>query len=176
MRGLVIAAFVSALGVAACDRGPDIEKMANDALDRAALAEKVDATYDKSQNVVHLSGKVNSADDRTKADEAVRASIGNRAKVANEVVVEGLNAQTADNFDDAIEERFTVLWKETPDLKEFDVLLDAKNGVATLEGKVATDTERTKAEGLVRSIPGVRDVVNSIQVTPDARRARTVRQ
>ena len=65
-----------------------------------------------------------------------------------------------------------MLWKETPDLKDFDLALDAKNGVATLEGKVATDAERTKAEGLVRTIPGVKEVVNSITVTPDARRSR----
>ncbi len=171
MRGMVIALFVSALGVSACNSGPDIEKMANDALDRAALSDKVDANFDKSQNVVHLSGKVATADERTKADEAVRASLGNRAKVANEVVIEGLNERTADNFDDAIEERFSVLWKEAPELKDFDVSLDTKNGVATLEGKVATDGERTKAEGLVRAIPGVKDVVNSITVSPDARRA-----
>ena len=82
--------------------------------------------------------------------------------------------ETADNFDDAIEERFSVVWKEAPELKDFDVSLDAKNGVATLEGKVATDSERTKAEGLVRAIPGVKDVVNSITVSPDAR--RTIRQ
>jgi osmotically-inducible protein OsmY len=174
MRALVMAVVVSGFAAAACNRGPDIEKMANDALERVAMADKVDANYDKSQNVVHLSGKVMTADERTKADDAVRASIGNRAKVANEVVIEGLNEQTADNFDDAIEERFSVLWKDTPDLKDFDVALDAKNGVATLEGKVATDAERTKAEGLVRTIPGVKEVVNSITVSPDAR--RTVRR
>jgi osmotically-inducible protein OsmY len=172
MRGLVIALFVSALGVA-CNSGPDVEKMANDALNRSALGDKVDANYDKSQNVVHLTGKVATADERTKADDAVRASLGNRAKVANEVVIEGVTDQTADNFDDAIEERFSTLWKDTPDLKDFDVSLDAKNGVATLEGKVATNAERTKAEGMVRTIPGVKDVVNSITVSPEAR--RTVR-
>jgi osmotically-inducible protein OsmY len=174
MRALVLAVVVSALSVAACNRGADIEKMANDALDRSALADKVDANYDKSQNVVHLTGTVASADERTKADDAVRASIGNRAKVANEVVIEGLNEKTADNFDDAIEERFSALWKDTPDLKDFDVALDANNGVATLEGKVATDAEKTKAESLVRTIPGVKEVVNSITVSPDAR--RTVRR
>ncbi len=174
MRALVLAVAVSALSVAGCNREADIEKMANDALDRAALADQVDANYDKSQHVVHLTGKVASADERTKADDAVRASIGNRAKVANEVVIEGLNEKTADNFDDAIEERFSALWKDTPDLKDFDVALDANNGVATLEGKVATDAERTKAEGLVRTIPGVKEVVNSITVSPDAR--RTVRR
>jgi osmotically-inducible protein OsmY len=82
-----------------------------------------------------------------------------------------VNENTADNFDDAIEERFSAVWKDTPDLKDYDVALDAKNGVATLEGKVATDAERKKAEGLVRTIPGVKEVVNSIQVSPDARRA-----
>ena len=173
MRALVMAVAVSALTAVGCDRGADVEKMANAALDRVALADKVDANHDKSQNVVHLTGKVASADERSKADDAVRASIGNRAKVANEIVIEGVTDQTADNFDDAIEERFSVLWRDTPELKDFDVALDANNGVATLEGKVATDAERTKAEGLVRTIPGVKEVVNSIAVSPDAR--RTVR-
>jgi osmotically-inducible protein OsmY len=169
MRALVVGILVGTLAVA-CNRGIDLEKVANDALDRAAIGDRVDADYDSSANVVHLTGKVASAEERTKADEAVRASIGNRAKVANEVVIEGLSENTADNFDDAIEERFSVLVKDTPDLKNYDVSADAKNGVVTLEGKVANDAEKKHVETLTRNIPGVKEVVNSVTVSPDARR------
>ena len=169
MRAVLVGIMVATLGVA-CDRGTDVGKMANDALDRVALGDKVDADFDRSQNVVHLTGKVASSEDRTKADEAVRAAIGNRAKVANEVVIEGVNDRTADNFDDAIEERFSAVVKDTPDLKNYDVSADAKNGVVTLEGKVASDAEKKKFESLTRNIPGVKEVVNSVTVSADARR------
>jgi osmotically-inducible protein OsmY len=100
----------------------------------------------------------------------VKASIGDHAQVANEVVVRGAHAEAADDLDSGIENRFDTLRRETPELSDYDLDLRVANGVATLSGEVATEAERVKSAGLVRSIPGVREIVNSVKVNPDLRR------
>ena len=73
-KWMMVGALASAVSVGACERGPDVEKMADGALERAALNDKVDAEYDESARVVRLSGTVDSADQRARAADAVRAS------------------------------------------------------------------------------------------------------
>jgi osmotically-inducible protein OsmY len=141
---IVIGALASAMSVGACQRGPDVEKMADGALESVALDDKVDANFDKGAGVVRLSGTVDS--------------------VANEIVVEGAHAEAADDLDSGIEERFETLVAKSTDINANDVDLRVENGVVTLTGTVPTDAERTKVEGLVRSIPGVQQVVNSVTV------------
>jgi len=138
--------------------------MAEGALESVALDDHVDARFDRSAGVVRLSGTVDSADERTRAGDAVKASIGTRAQVANEIVVEGAHAKAADDLDAGIEERFETLMENTPDVDSSDVALRVANGVVTLTGTVPRDVDRTKIEGLVRSIPGVFQVVNAVTV------------
>jgi osmotically-inducible protein OsmY len=161
---IVIGALASAMSVGACQRGPDVEKMADGALESVALDDKVDANFDKGAGVVRLSGTVDSAAQRSRAADAVKASIGAHAQIANEIVVEGAHAEAADDLDSGIEERFETLVAKSTDINANDVDLRVENGVVTLTGTVPTDAERTKVEGLVRSIPGVQQVVNSVTV------------
>jgi hyperosmotically inducible periplasmic protein len=161
---IVVGALASAVSVGACQRGPDVEKMAEGALQSVALEDKVDAKFDEPAGVVRLSGTVDSADQRVRAADAVKASIGSRAQVANEIVVEGAHAKAADDLDAGIQERFETLMENSTDIDGSDVDLRVANGVATLTGTVRTDAERTKVEGLVRSIPGVNSVVNTVTV------------
>jgi len=163
-KWIAVGALASAVSVGACQRGPDVEKMAEGALQGVALDEKVDAKFDESARVVRLAGTVDSADQRTKAADAVKASIGTQAQVANEIVVEGAHAKAADDLDAGIQERFETLMENSTDIDGSDVDLRVANGVATLMGTVRSDAERTKIEGLVRSIPGVNSVVNSVTV------------
>jgi len=163
-KWIAVGALASAVSVGACQRGPDVEKMAEGALQGVALDDKVDAKFDESARVVRLSGTVDSADQRTKAADAVKASIGTQAQVANEIVVEGAHAKAADDLDAGIQERFETLMENSTDIDGSDVDLRVANGVATLMGTVRSDAERTKIEGLVRSIPGVNSVVNSVTV------------
>jgi len=163
-KWMVIGALASAVSVGACQRGPDVEKMAEGALESIALEDHVDAKFDRSAGVVRLSGTVDSVDERTRAADAVKASIGTRAQVANEIVVEGAHAKAADDLDAGIEERFETLMENTPDVDSSDVALRVANGVVTLTGTVPRDVDRTKIEGLVRSIPGVFQVVNAVTV------------
>ena len=176
MRGWVMAAMISAVAVAGCQRGPDVQKIADGALESAALDDKVDAKYDKDAKVVHLSGTVPASTDRERANDVVRASIGNLAEVANEIVVEGTDAKTADDFDGSIRERFDTLRDETPELKDYDVTVKVENGVLTMTGEVGTAAQSKQFEAMARTIPGVKDVVNTIMVNPKAaRRPATTR-
>jgi osmotically-inducible protein OsmY len=163
-KWIVLGALVSALGVGACQRGPDVQKMADGALESAALDDKVDATFDRSAGVVRLSGTVDSADQRAKAADVVKASIGTSAQVANEIVVEGAHANAADDLDTGIKERFETLLENDKSIDGSDVDVRVENGVVTLTGTVPKDADRTKIEGFVRSIPGVNQVVNAVTV------------
>jgi hyperosmotically inducible protein len=78
--------------------------------------------------------------------------------------VEGAHAKAADDLDAGIQERFETLMENSTDIDGSDVDLRVANGVATITGTVRTDAERTKIEGLVRSIPGVNSVVNTVTV------------
>jgi osmotically-inducible protein OsmY len=167
MRSVIcVGVLTVALGLVGCDRGPDVEKMADGALKSVALDDKVDAKYDQGARVVRLSGTVDSEADKDKAANAVRASIGAQAQVANEVVVQGIQKQAADDLDGGIKERFENLMEHS-ELDSNDVDLRVNNGVVTLEGTARSDADRTKIESMARSIPGVTQVVNGMKVDTD---------
>jgi len=164
-----------AVSMAACQQSPDIEEMADGALERAALQDEVDANYDDSTQVVRLTGSVDTSSERDRALDVVRASIGDRAQIANEIVVEGVQAEMADDLDSGIEERFGTQWEAAPESKGAGVDLRVENGVVTLSGEVATDKARSRAEAVAREIPGVSDVVNALEVNPDLRNSMDYR-
>lgn len=175
MRGLVMAAMIAAAALAGCQREANVEEMADKALEQANLDDKVNANYDKDAKVVHLSGTVPAASDRERANDVVRASIGTRAEVANEIVVEGKDEKIADDFDRGIKERFHTLHEETAELRDFDVEATVENGVMTVSGVVANAAQRAKFEEMAKGIPGVKEVVNTITIDAKAPRRPTAR-
>jgi osmotically-inducible protein OsmY len=160
---MCVGVLAAVLGLVGCDRGPDVEKMADGALKSVALDDKVDAKFDKGAHVVRLSGTVDSEADKAKAADAVRASVGSQAQIANEVVVQGIQKDAANDLDGGIKERFENLMEHS-ELDSNDVDLRVKNGVVTLEGTARSDADRTKIESIARSIPGVTQVVNGMNV------------
>ncbi len=44
------------------------------------------------------------------------------------------------------------------------IKIEVKNAVVTLTGKVGTEKVRAKAEKIARKVPGVKDVVNKLEV------------
>lgn len=167
---IIVAGLAGVVAMGACNRTPDVEEMANGALDRIQLNDVVDAKYDADARVVHLSGSVGRPEDRIRADDAVRASVEGLALVANEIVVEGAEADAADDLDSGIESRFESLWENGPaDLRAHDVDIAAENGVVTITGDVSTAAERARIEQMVETIPGVTEVVNGLAVKPDVR-------
>lgn len=172
MRTWLLTSLLSAaLATGACDRGPDVQKMADGALDSVALGDKVDAHYDKSASVVRLTGTVDTDGERARAADVVTAAVGAHAQIANEVVVRGVQAEAADDLDDGIEKRFTTLMDAEPTLKDGDVDLRVNNGVVTLSGTTKTAAQSKRIEDLATSIPGVTQVVNSLAVDGDGRPA-----
>jgi len=160
---MCVGVLTAVIGLAGCNRGADVEKMADGALKSVALDDKVDAKFDKGAHVVRLSGTVDSEADKAKAADAVRASVGSQAQIANEVVVQGIQKDTANDLDGGIKERFGNLMEDSK-LDGNNVDLRVNNGVVTLEGTARSDADRTKIESLARSIPGVTQVVNGMSV------------
>lgn len=150
----------------ACDRGPDVQVMADGALASANLADVVKAHYDADARIVRLSGTTDSAAAKSRAVDVVTTAVGSHAKVANEVVVEGRDEQMADDLDGGIRQRFETLQATTPVLQEQRVDMRVANGVVTLTGEAPTAADRTQIEELARGIPGVREVVNGITIKP----------
>jgi hypothetical protein len=166
MRSLFTTTCIGLAFVAACQRAPDIHEMADGAIESVALNEEVDAVYDESAELVRLTGTVDSDADRTRAEQAVRAAVGDVVQVANEIVIEGLAAEIADDLDSGISARFETLVENTPELERSELEHRVANGVLTVTGRVADEAHKAKVESLARGIPGVTDVVNTVTVDP----------
>ena len=163
--GCVAAAVL--IATAACGpRTPDYEKTADTALSSAAL-DKVNADYDKDAKTIHLKGTVDTENDRQRAADVVQKAVGNGAQVANEVTVANKDEKIADDFDGALETRLNELVDNEVDLKGENIDFDANNGVITITGSVKSAAERDKVGDIARSQPGVKDVVNSLEVKPN---------
>lgn len=67
--------------------------------------------------------------------------------------------------DDAIASDVRKVIRAEPLLKGLDIQVEANDGEITLTGKVPTPDERQRAEGLARTVPGVKDVNSRIELT-----------
>jgi hyperosmotically inducible protein len=159
----VFAVFGLLASTLACgpDR-PDHDSTAEAALNRAGL-EHLSADYDQQANVVHLSGTVATESDRERAADVVRQAV-NPARVANEVTVEGVDSKTADDLDSGLSTRLDNLIDRDAALANASIDFEVKNGVVTITGQVPTAEQKNRVEELARSQPGVKDVVNSLEV------------
>jgi hyperosmotically inducible periplasmic protein len=156
-----IAALASAVACGPKER--DYETMTKTALSRAGI-ENIKADYDSKTKIVHLSGNVPTAGDRDRAGEVATQAVAPYAQVANEVTVEGRDAKTADDLDSGLSTRLENLVDQDKSLEKTDVDFDVKNGVVTIKGNVQTAAQKTQVEKLARSQPGVKEVVNSLEV------------
>lgn len=76
-----------------------------------------------------------------------------------------LNKVTPEVMDDeAMEADVRAALTKEIDLKAFNISVDVKGGVVTLNGDVDTSSQRTRAGEAVRAINGVRSVVNNLRV------------
>jgi osmotically-inducible protein OsmY len=158
----LMSAGVLAVSVVACS-GPDYEEQANQALEGANL-DAVEADYDASERVVHVTGTVPTELDRQRAAEVVQQAVSDGARVANEVTVEGGDTEIADDLDSGIETRLANRIELDAALKDRSVAFDANNGVVTITGQVPTASEKDRIETMVRSEEGVRDVTNALEI------------
>jgi osmotically-inducible protein OsmY len=155
------------IATAACGpRQPDYEESADKALESAAL-DKVEADYDNDARTVHLTGTVANEGERKRAEDVVQKAVGDGARVANEVTVAGTDEEIAGDLDSGIEDRLGELVQTENDLRDDSIDFDANNGVVTISGNVDSRAERDHVGDLARSQPGVRDVVNSLEIKPN---------
>jgi hyperosmotically inducible protein len=144
-------------------------------VDDAAITSKVksalvaDATtnplkvdVDTNEGVVRLSGTVEKAENRTRAEEVARNVEGVR-RVVNDIQVGDKHVATT--VDDAfittkIKSKLTV----SGDVNPFNIDVDTQNGVVTLSGRVTKPEAKAEAERIARETEGVREVRNNITV------------
>ena len=74
---------------------------------------------------------------------------------------------TDDEIHDKVKERLAA----DRDVKGGGLDVNVQNGVVTLKGKVSEESQKVKAERITRKVPGVKQVVNQIQVEFGARPA-----
>jgi osmotically-inducible protein OsmY len=165
MTKTVIALLAAgAITATSCGRNePDFEDIADRALASAGLP-AAEADYDSDAKVVHVTGTVASETDRQRAGDVVIAAVGTGAQVANEVTVEGGHAETANDFDNAIETRLNNVVELDARLNEQAITFDAVNGVVTITGRVPSAAMKDQVGTLAKNESGVRDVVNSLEV------------
>ncbi len=121
---------------------------------------KVDV--DTNEGVVRLSGTVEKADNRTRA-ETVALKVEGVRRVVNDIQVGDKHVATT--VDDAfittkIKSKLTV----SGDVNPFNIDVDTQNGVVTLSGRVTKPEAKAEAERIARETEGVREVHNNITV------------
>jgi osmotically-inducible protein OsmY len=164
-RRITSSFFAVALAVA-CGGRPDTKDNVEKALKQANI-DTVDVDVDHDANVVHLKGTVGTMSDRTRAEEVASAAVGTSGRVLNELTVEGLNSDTADDFDGQIHDTLDRMVDNDPVLKERDVNFEVKNGSVTITGEVRSADEKNRVSQIVKSAPGVKDFANALEIHPE---------
>lgn len=112
--------------------------------------------------VVHLRGKVDSAEAKAAAAEIAKGIEGVQS-VKNDLQVVAPGARKmVDAKDEDIDKAVEARLKKDAQLKNVDVRLDA--GVVTLTGEVPSIVASAKASEMARSVPGVKSVKNELTV------------
>ena len=160
----VIAILTSASVITACadrDRS-DYQERVNDNL-KANKLNDVSADWKADEKALHLKGEVEKAADKARAEKSAKQVVGTSGRVVNEVTVEGTNAEATD---DRIEEQLDRAFKEDDewDKDKLDLTFDSKAGVVTITGDAPSEPVKARVEQKVRTIPGVKDVVNNLEV------------
>jgi osmotically-inducible protein OsmY len=165
-----VTALCLALVLTNCSRQkaetPSYKDAVKQAMDQNGF-KNVTVDEDRDKGVVTLGGKVQSEDEKARAEEAARAAAPGEV-VAMEVSVEppgveGEARQIESNVDDAIEHNFKAALIGNK-LEDQHISYKTKNGVLTLSGTVDTPQHRAQAEKIAASIPNVEQVVNELKV------------
>ena len=117
-------------------------------------------SVDTAKGVVHLRGKVDSAEAKSAASEIAQGVEGVKS-VKNDLQVVAPTARKAvDASDSDIAKAVETRLSKDTQLKKVDVRTDA--GVVTLTGQVPTISASAKASEMARGVPGVRSVKNEL--------------
>ena len=142
---------------------PDLQARVNDELKTAKLDNKVNVDWKQDEKVLHLTGEVENAADKARAEELATQVVGTSGRVVNELKVEDVDMGAVD---DRIEEQLGRMFDDRTEW-DFDgkgVSFDAAQGVVTITGHVESEATKTKIGERARATQGVKDVVNNLEV------------
>jgi hyperosmotically inducible protein len=115
---------------------------------------------DTTKGVVHLRGKVDSAEAKSAASDIAQGIDGVKSVKNDLQVVPSAARQAVDANDKDITKSVEARLSKDSQLKKVDVRTDA--GVVTLTGQVATIDAAAKASEMARGVPGVKSVKNQL--------------
>ena len=164
----IVALVVTGPMIGACQKNsnaPDYEQRVQDRLKDANLKD-VNANWKKDENALHLTGEVKAQADKARAEELAQQVVGTSGRVVNEVKVEGVDYN---ELDSRIEKQLDQMFKEDDqwDRDNFDLTFHSKAGVVTVTGSAPSQTAKDRVTQRVRSVEGVKDVVNDLELKPE---------
>ena len=113
---------------------------------------------DTRDGLVTLSGKVDTEQARTAADEVAKKVSGVKSVNNQLQVVPDAKRKEVDATDDKITDAIEKAMDTDPSLTDVGLSADSNNGVVTLDGTVETREQLFKAAEAIRKVPGVRSV------------------
>ena len=120
-------------------------------------------SVDTTKGVVHLRGKVDSAEAKSAAGDIAQGVEGVKSLKNDLQVVAPTARKAVDASDSDIGKAVGTRLAKDTQLKKVDVRADA--GVVTLTGAVPTIGASAKASEMARGVPGVRSVKNELTFT-----------
>ena len=164
---VAIALLASAPLMTACaERSADYQGRVNDSLKTAELDE-VKADWKADQKQLVLSGEVERAADKARAEELAKQVVGTSGRVVNEVKV-GTEKQidARENADDQLEEHLTKSFKEAKewDMDKLDLTFNVEAGVVTITGDAPSQAVKDRVTAQVKKMEGVKEVVNNLEI------------
>lgn len=163
----LVAVLAAGPMISACQntaKSPDYESRVQDQLKSAEIKD-VNANWKKDENALHLTGEVKNATDKQRAEELANQVVGTSGRVINEVKVEGDNSS---ELDSRIEQSLDKMFKEDDqwDRDTNDLTFHSKAGVVTITGDAQSQAIKDRVTERVRTVDGVKDVVNDLQIKP----------
>ncbi len=163
-RAFAVAALLVAAPMAtACNNQPDVEEQVSRSLEQNNL-DNVRVEWDDEAKIAHLRGSVDSSADRQRAEEIANTAVGTNGTVLNELTIEGMNEEAADDMDGQIRDRLSEMIDNDATLKDRDIDFDVNNGVVTVKGEVRSAAEKQKVDQMVKAAPGVKDFENALEI------------
>lgn len=120
-------------------------------------------SVDTTKGVVHLRGKVDSAEAKSAASDIAQGVEGVKSVKNDLQVVAPAARKAVDASDSDIAKAVVTRLSKDTQLKKVDVRTDA--GVVTLTGQVPTIGASAKASEMARGVPGVKSVKNELTFT-----------
>lgn len=124
-----------------------------------------DINVDAEKKVVYLFGMV-PTEATKKAAGAEAAKVDGVARVENELqVVPSNKKETASGNDSDIARDVRIAFKARPEFKDIKTVVEG--GTVRLTGEVASEWEQLSALRLARGVPGVKNVLNQLEIDQD---------